>query len=144
MIGRQCQILRVYFYYLVRRPYGIGDRIHVSNVETDTNFTGSAGWVSHVLVLLQWQDRCILTFTLRCCIAQVVENITLFETTAIWGPTKMQFVERLHGQQSHHQRCALRKPSSLFLRIPIDIEDSYFSRLQSRVFEKRVPRNGSL
>jgi small-conductance mechanosensitive channel len=33
-------------FILVRRPYGIGDRIHVSNVEQDTSFTGSAGWVS--------------------------------------------------------------------------------------------------
>lgn len=48
-------------FILVRRPYGIGDRIHVSHVETDTSFDGSPGWV--------------------------VENVTLFETTAIWGPT---------------------------------------------------------
>jgi small-conductance mechanosensitive channel len=34
-------------FILVRRPYGIGDRIHISNVETDTAFGGSSGWVSH-------------------------------------------------------------------------------------------------
>jgi hypothetical protein len=48
-------------FILVRRPYGIGDRIHVSNVEMDTNFTGSAGWVSHVgyskHIFWQWKDE---------------------------------------------------------------------------------------
>jgi small-conductance mechanosensitive channel len=47
-------------FILVRRPYGIGDRIHVSNVEQDTSFTGSAGWVSYAgsrrLIFWQWQD----------------------------------------------------------------------------------------
>ncbi len=45
----------------MRRPYDIGDRIHVSNVETDTNSNGSAYWV--------------------------VDDITLFTTTVIYLPT---------------------------------------------------------
>lgn len=49
-------------FILVRRPYGIGDRIHISNIEQDTDINGSLGWV--------------------------VENITLFETTAVWTPTR--------------------------------------------------------
>jgi small-conductance mechanosensitive channel len=49
-------------FILVRRPYGIGDRIHVSNIESETDINGSLGWV--------------------------VENITLYETTAVWTPTR--------------------------------------------------------
>jgi small-conductance mechanosensitive channel len=36
-------------FILVRRPYGIGDMIHISNVEKDTNSAGSPGWVSHAV-----------------------------------------------------------------------------------------------
>jgi small-conductance mechanosensitive channel len=49
-------------FILVRRPYGIGDRIHVSNIEQETDINGSYGWV--------------------------VENISLLETTAVWTPTR--------------------------------------------------------
>lgn len=49
-------------FILVRRPYGIGDRIHISNIEEATDINGSLGWV--------------------------VENISLFETTAVWTPTR--------------------------------------------------------
>lgn len=30
---------------MVQRPYGIGDRINVSNSESDTNWTGQQGWI---------------------------------------------------------------------------------------------------
>ena len=49
-------------FILVRRPYGIGDRIHVSDVEENTSIEGSLGWV--------------------------VEHVTLFETIATWTPTQ--------------------------------------------------------
>lgn len=49
-------------FILVRRPYGIGDLIHVSNVESITSVDGSVGWM--------------------------VNNVTLFETTLTWLPTQ--------------------------------------------------------
>lgn len=34
---------------IFNRPYNIGDRIHVSGIETDTSFDGAPGWtVEHV------------------------------------------------------------------------------------------------
>jgi hypothetical protein len=46
-------------FILVRRPYGIGDRIHISNVENDTSISGSSGWVSRAgpSRLVFWQDE---------------------------------------------------------------------------------------
>lgn len=48
-------------FILVRRPYGIGDIIHVSGVENETSQDGSMGWI--------------------------VQKVTLFETVATWLPT---------------------------------------------------------
>jgi Mechanosensitive ion channel len=48
-------------FILVRRPYGIGDLVHVSNIEADTSLGGSIGWQ--------------------------VNNVTLFETEMTWLPT---------------------------------------------------------
>ena len=48
-------------FILGRRPYGIGDLIHVSNVEEETNIDGSRGWF--------------------------VQHVSLFETTLTWLPT---------------------------------------------------------
>lgn len=49
-------------FILCRRPYNIGDRIHVSGIETDTSFDGAPGWT--------------------------VEHVTLFETVVRWVPTQ--------------------------------------------------------
>ena len=49
-------------FILLRRPYGIGDLIHVSNVESDTNLDGSIGWM--------------------------VQHVTLYETVLTWLPTQ--------------------------------------------------------
>jgi small-conductance mechanosensitive channel len=48
-------------FILARRPYGIGDIIHISNVEQDTSRDGSLGWI--------------------------VNNVTLTQTSATWVPT---------------------------------------------------------
>ena len=48
-------------FILVQRPYGVGDRIHVSSVESETNTNGSPGWI--------------------------VDKVTLFTTTVYWGVT---------------------------------------------------------
>jgi hypothetical protein len=46
-------------FILIRRPYGIGDPIHISNVQTETSFYFSAPWVSHnfLIRLIFWQCR---------------------------------------------------------------------------------------
>lgn len=49
-------------FILVRRPYGIGDLIHFSSVESETNIDGSVGWL--------------------------VQHVTLFETVVTWLPTQ--------------------------------------------------------
>jgi hypothetical protein len=75
MIGRaSANYFEGLMFILVRRPYSIGDRIHISNPETDTDMNGSRGWV--------------------------VENVTLYETTAIWTPTKerCRYVYSMHVQ----------------------------------------------
>lgn len=51
-------------FIIVRRPYGIGDIIHISDVQQDTSVDGSQGWI--------------------------VSNVTLTHTTATWHPTMEQ------------------------------------------------------
>ena len=46
---------------LVRRPYGIGDRVQVGNIESEASLHGALPWV--------------------------VDNVTLFETTLVYLPT---------------------------------------------------------
>jgi len=48
-------------FILVQRPYGVGDRIHVSSVEAESDPNGSSGWI--------------------------VEKVSLFSTTVYWGST---------------------------------------------------------
>jgi hypothetical protein len=114
-------------FILVRRPYGIGDRIHISNVEKDTNFSGSAGWVSHVgsrrLIFWQWQDALHSNLYPPVALLKVVENVTLFETTAIWGPTKERCSLSNGSMANSRIINGARSPQaqfSIFLRIPID------------------------
>jgi hypothetical protein len=42
---------------LVRRPYDIGDRIAVSDVEKDTSMTGSASWFVRDVTLVRIAHR---------------------------------------------------------------------------------------
>jgi hypothetical protein len=128
-------------FILIRRPYGIGDRIHVSSVETDTNFTGSSGWVSHVsssrLIFSQWQDElhsnlCPPVASLRLSKISRYSRRLLFGDqrkrdvvcrTAPW-PTVASLTVR-----------ALRKPSSgSFSNYPLirPLKRFAFSRLQSQ------------
>lgn len=48
-------------FVFVQNPYGVGDRIHISRVDSETNRNGSAGWI--------------------------VDKVTLFTTTVYWGIT---------------------------------------------------------
>jgi Mechanosensitive ion channel len=62
MIGSaSAKMFEGFLFILVRRPYSIGDRIHISNVESDTDPTGSSGWI--------------------------VKDVTLFHTTLVYGAT---------------------------------------------------------
>jgi len=84
-------------FILVRRPYNIGDRIHVSGVETDTSFDGAPGWV--------------------------VENVTLFQTTAIWGPTNERCSLSNGSLANSRIINGARSPRAKFpisVKIPID------------------------
>lgn len=84
-------------FILVRRPYGIGDRIHVSGVERDTSIEGSPGWV--------------------------VEHVTLFETIATWTPTKERCSLSNGSLASSRIINAARSQQAqfhVFLKFPID------------------------
>lgn len=48
-------------FILGQRPYGVGDRIHLSNPASETSANGSSGWI--------------------------VEKVTLTTTTVYWGAT---------------------------------------------------------
>lgn len=50
-------------FILVRRPYQIGDAIHVSNVETDTSYTGSAWWTVEDVGL--FTTKVVFAFTME-------------------------------------------------------------------------------
>ena len=79
------------------RPYGIGDRIHISGVELDTSIEGSPGWV--------------------------VENVTLFETIATWTPTKERCSLSNGSLASSRIINAARSPQAqfhVFLKFPIE------------------------
>ena len=47
-------------FILVRRPYGIGDFIHVSNVEEDTSVDGTLGWCVQNVTLFETSELCFL------------------------------------------------------------------------------------
>lgn len=66
--------------------YNIGDRIHVSNVETDTSPTGSSG--------AQWRDTSVLhlspsqlRLTFFFALGWIVKDVSLFHTTAVFAST---------------------------------------------------------
>lgn len=84
-------------FILVRRPYGIGDRIHVSGVEKDTSLEGVPGWV--------------------------VEHVTLFETIATWTPTQERCSLSNGSLASSRIINAARSRQAqfnVFLKFPID------------------------
>ena len=84
-------------FILARRPYGIGDLIHASNVERDTNIDGSTPWM--------------------------VDHVTLFETTLVWLPTNER-ASISNGSLANSRIINwTRSPRAqflLFLKFPID------------------------
>jgi hypothetical protein len=68
---------------------GVGDRIHVSGVENETDLHGSSAWIGKfVFVLVKplvKKPSSNLTFRVSFNIA--VEKVTLFTTTVYWGAT---------------------------------------------------------
>lgn len=106
-------------FILARRPYSIGDRIHVSNVERDTDMQGSPGWV--------------------------VEHVTLFETIAVWGPTQERCSMSNGSLASSRIINGARSPRAqfwIFLKFPIETEYDRILILKSAVEEylKARPR----
>jgi hypothetical protein len=98
MIGKSsASFIEGCVFILVRRPYSIGDVIHISNIEQDTSLNGSVGWV--------------------------VENITLFETTAIWTATKERCSYSNSSLANSRIINGARSPQAQFLislQFPID------------------------
>lgn len=84
-------------FILVRRPYGIGDLIHISNVENDTDIDGSTGWF--------------------------VQNVTLYETTVTWLAT-METASLSNGSLANSRIINwARSPNArcvILFSIPID------------------------
>jgi small-conductance mechanosensitive channel len=84
-------------FILVRRPYGIGDMIHVSNIESGTALEGSTGWT--------------------------VNNVTLFETEMTWLPT-MERASVSNGSLANSRIINWQRSSTarfvMFLIFPID------------------------
>lgn len=45
-------------FILLRRPYGIGDRVSFSNVERDIGLGGAMGWIIEHVTLFETVARC--------------------------------------------------------------------------------------
>jgi small-conductance mechanosensitive channel len=97
-------------FILVRRPYQIGDGIHVSNIEVDTSFTGSAWWT--------------------------VENVTLFTTSVIFSFTGERATLSNGSLANSRIINSSRSPKAslyVLLKFPVDIA---YEKLQ--VFNKAL------
>jgi small-conductance mechanosensitive channel len=89
MIGSACsKIVEGVLLILVRRPYDIGDRIAVSDINSDTDPSGSAGWTvkgrcSTVVNVAGHSSHGFLTFV--CLFVLRYIDINLFTTTVLYG-----------------------------------------------------------
>jgi hypothetical protein len=74
-----CSCFRTYL------QYNIGDRIHISNVESETSGDGNWGkWLGHIhLAVLLSHRRCLTHFVS----AWIINDVTLFYTTAVFAGT---------------------------------------------------------
>jgi small-conductance mechanosensitive channel len=93
MIGSaSSKMFEGWLFILVRRPYNIGDRIHIGNVESDCSWEGSACTYTNkdcCRRLLNAIPQKYLTFALHSpyFAAWIVQDVTLFHTVAVFGPT---------------------------------------------------------
>lgn len=98
MIGSACsKYIEGLLLIFVRRPFDIGDRIHVSNPNIDCSNTGSPGWI--------------------------VKDVDLFTTTVIYGATNEVATYTNSSLAASRIINAARSPNAsllFFLKFPID------------------------
>lgn len=98
LIGSACsKYVEGLLLIFVRRPYDIGDRIHVSNPNDERPFTGSAGWI--------------------------VKDVDLYSTTVIFGSTNEVATYSNGSLASSRIINAARSPQAtllFYLKFPID------------------------
>lgn len=87
-------------FILVQRPYGVGDRIHLSNPMLETSPEGSSGWI--------------------------VEKVSLFTTSVFWGATNER-ATLCNGAISNSRVInAARSPNAtLFVLLKFGIDTPY-------------------
>jgi len=124
MIGSACsKYVDGLLLIFVRRPYDIGDRIHVGEPNTDLSSEGSAGWI--------------------------VKDIDLFTTTVIFGATN-EVATYSNGSLANSRIVnAARSPKanlSFTIKFPIDIPFKRLQMFKSAVekFVNSHPREVSL
>lgn len=86
-------------FILLQRPYGVGDRMHLSNPQNETSPDGSSGWI--------------------------VEKVTLFTTSVYWGATNERATLCNGAISSLRVINAARSPNavvSVLLKFSIDTE----------------------
>jgi hypothetical protein len=107
-----CFLLQGLLFILVQRPYGIGDRINVSNPQLDTNWYGTQGWI--------------------------VADVTLFTTTMYMvGTNERATVSNGTLAQSRIINGARSKKAVLILNIRFGVEVPY-SRVE--IFKAAVEK----
>lgn len=85
---------------MVQRPYGVGDRIHLSNPQNDTSPGGSSGWV--------------------------VEKVTLTTTTLYWGTTNERATISNGAVSNLRVINAARSPNAtIFVQLKFGIDTPY-------------------
>lgn len=106
-------------FILVQRPYGIGDRINVSNTEVDSGWGGSQGWI--------------------------VDNVTLFTTTIVLAGTGERATISNGALAKSRIINGARSPKALLyvtLKISLDVPYQKIEIFKSAVekFVKARPR----
>jgi small-conductance mechanosensitive channel len=97
---------------LLQRPYGIGDRINISNPESDANGGGSQGWI--------------------------VDDVTLFATTIyLAGTNEKATVSNGTLAKSRIINCARSHKAILVLNLKFGL-DSQFNRIE--IFKSAVEK----
>ena len=111
MIGSAAsKMFEGFLFILIRRPYNIGDRIHISSVESDTDPTGSAGWI--------------------------VKDVTLFNTTLIYGATGERATVA-NGSLAATRVINMARSPKATISVPLKIlADAPFERV--KVFEQSL------
>ncbi|GAX27063.1 hypothetical protein FisN_9Lh385 [Fistulifera solaris] len=108
-----------WLFILLQRPYDIGDRIHVSNVQVDTNSDGSPGWI--------------------------VKDVTLFNTTLVYGVTNERATLSNSSMANSRILNMARSPNAqvfVFFKFSVEVEYEKVEVFQQalRKFVRARPR----